>query len=200
MAGPLPTPTGQATGASALVAASNGANWASVATTDATQARAVAIVTQAEGATTGANFNTWYTQARIQDPNITPDQATAVFLLGDGTTTGIAKATTFLTGGTATVSSGGGTPGTPGATPTVNLGTVASGTPGNLGLIQSITQAAENSTGIGIVLTIEQIWAGLGDWKMWRSLGWLVLGGLMILLGAVQWSGLSSKLPKIIPI
>jgi hypothetical protein len=36
------------------------------------------------------------------------------------------------------------------------------------------------------VLTVtEGIWAGLTDGKLWRSVGWLLLGVLLMLLGAV---------------
>ena len=36
----------------------------------------------------------------------------------------------------------------------------------------------------GITTVIEGIWAGLTDGKLWRSLGWLLLGIVLILMGA----------------
>ena len=36
----------------------------------------------------------------------------------------------------------------------------------------------------GITTVIEGIWAGLTDGKLWRSLGWLGLGVVLILMGA----------------
>ena len=38
------------------------------------------------------------------------------------------------------------------------------------------------------VLTVtEGIWAGLTDGKLWRSLGWLLLGIVLMLLGVAIW-------------
>ena len=42
----------------------------------------------------------------------------------------------------------------------------------------------------GFATVVEGIWAGLTDYKMWRSLGWLLLGILLMLLGAVMWTGM----------
>ena len=36
----------------------------------------------------------------------------------------------------------------------------------------------------GITTVIEGIWAGITDGKFWRSLGWLLLGIVLILMGA----------------
>ena len=36
----------------------------------------------------------------------------------------------------------------------------------------------------GITTVIEGIWAGLTDGKLWRSLGWLLLGVILILMGS----------------
>lgn len=44
--------------------------------------------------------------------------------------------------------------------------------------------------GIGQMITvIEGIYAGLTDGKFWRSLGWLLLGVVLMLLGAWWWAG-----------
>lgn len=37
----------------------------------------------------------------------------------------------------------------------------------------------------GLVTVIEGIWAGLTDGKMWRSLGWILLGVILMLSGAL---------------
>ena len=39
----------------------------------------------------------------------------------------------------------------------------------------------------GITTVIEGIWAGLTDGKLWRSVGWLVLGIILMLLGIAVW-------------
>ena len=36
----------------------------------------------------------------------------------------------------------------------------------------------------GIISTINGIWANLRDGKLWRSLGWLLLGIILILMGS----------------
>ena len=42
------------------------------------------------------------------------------------------------------------------------------------------------------VTLIEGIWAGLTDGKMWRSLGWVLLGVLLMILGGVLLARLSA--------
>jgi hypothetical protein len=44
----------------------------------------------------------------------------------------------------------------------------------------------------GLVTVIEGIWAGLTDGKMWRSLGWIILGIVLMLLGVGWWIGPSA--------
>ena len=78
-------------------------------------------------------------------------------------------------------------------------------------LLQVISSSAGNEAGVvapssnvgpdvatktpaGQFLTLtEGIWASVTDGKMWRSLGWLVLGVVLILLGALSWA--ASKNP-----
>jgi hypothetical protein len=43
----------------------------------------------------------------------------------------------------------------------------------------------------GLVDTIQAIYAGVTDGKFWRSLGWLLLGIVLMLMGAVSWIGMS---------
>ena len=45
-------------------------------------------------------------------------------------------------------------------------------------------KAATSAPGVGILTAIEGFIAELGDWKLWRSLGWLLLGIVLMLLGA----------------
>jgi hypothetical protein len=56
------------------------------------------------------------------------------------------------------------------------------------------------SSSAGFISLIEGIWAGLTDGKMWRSLGWLLLGIVLMLMGASMWAGLSGKIPPVIPV
>jgi hypothetical protein len=44
----------------------------------------------------------------------------------------------------------------------------------------------------GFITVIEGIWTELRNGKMWRSLGWLLLGVLLMLLGASWWLGPSA--------
>lgn len=44
----------------------------------------------------------------------------------------------------------------------------------------------------GLVTVIEGIWAGLTDGKMWRSLGWILLGIVLMLLAVGWWIGPSA--------
>ena len=44
----------------------------------------------------------------------------------------------------------------------------------------------------GLVTVIEGVWAGITDGKFWRSLGWLLLGITLMLLGVLWWIGPSS--------
>jgi len=78
-------------------------------------------------------------------------------------------------------------------------------------LLQVISSASGNEAGVtapssnvgpdlatktpaGQFLTLtEGIWASVTDGKMWRSAGWLVLGVLLILLGAATWVAASKN-------
>ena len=46
----------------------------------------------------------------------------------------------------------------------------------------------------GITTVIEGIWAGITDGKFWRSLGWLLLGIVLMLLGVSWWLGPSAAM------
>ena len=39
----------------------------------------------------------------------------------------------------------------------------------------------------GLTTAVTAIWTNLRDYKMWRSLGWLLLGVVLMLLGAASW-------------
>lgn len=39
----------------------------------------------------------------------------------------------------------------------------------------------------GLTTAVTAIWTNLRDYKMWRSLGWLLLGIVLMLLGAASW-------------
>lgn len=188
---PLPTPRENAANYP-INAVNAGVDWKTLPTTDETEARAVTLVAQKYGQAFANQFKTWYDAARLQDPNITPTTAVLVFVVGDTTAQGIAKTANFLTGSPANVTSGGG------AQPSVDLGTQS----GSIGVIQAAVNAAGslNNGWLGFVIALEQIWAGLTDGKMWRSLGWLLLGTLLIVVGAALWAGMSGKLPPVIPI
>lgn len=49
--------------------------------------------------------------------------------------------------------------------------------------------AATSAPGLGMLTAVEGIWAELTDGKLWRSLGWLVLGIVLMLLGVAWWIG-----------
>lgn len=50
-------------------------------------------------------------------------------------------------------------------------------------------QLAGEAPGIS---TVEAIWTELTDGRMWRSLGWLILGIVLMLLGVAWWIGPSA--------
>jgi hypothetical protein len=173
----FPTPTGAPPSAGAVTGQGQlVAGWQNLPTTDASEAYTVQLVTQKYGATIGAQFKQWYDGARQQDPAITPSQAVAAFLLGDTTSVGLAKVANLLTGEPATVTAGTGSQ-------AVNLGTQD----WSVGVIQAAVNAASNLGWPGFIIAIEQIWAQLTDGKMWRSLGWLLLGVVLILSGTFSY-------------
>jgi hypothetical protein len=53
----------------------------------------------------------------------------------------------------------------------------------------------------GVIPVMEGMWAGLTDGKFWRSLGWLLLGVLLMLLGAGWWIGpkAAAAMPPAVP-
>lgn len=67
MPGPVKTTTG-------------GAGWQDQPTTNATEARAIALVVAKYGVTAGAAFKKWYDAARKKDPGITPSQAATAWV------------------------------------------------------------------------------------------------------------------------
>lgn len=54
----------------------------------------------------------------------------------------------------------------------------------------------------GFINVIEGVWAGITDGKLWRSLGWLLLGIVLMLLGVILWVGpaVARNLPVPVPI
>ncbi len=54
--------------------------------------------------------------------------------------------------------------------------------PGSTAPATAVTNAAGGAAGLAA------IWTNLRDYKMWRSLGWLFLGVLLMLLGALSWA------------
>lgn len=47
----------------------------------------------------------------------------------------------------------------------------------------SAVNAIQDGAGVAKV-----VWANVSDYRMWRSLGWLVLGLLLLVLGLVLWN------------
>jgi hypothetical protein len=45
----------------------------------------------------------------------------------------------------------------------------------------------------GVIGVIAGIWSNLRDYKMWASLGWIMLGIVLMLLGAGWWIGPSAS-------
>ena len=68
---------------------------------------------------------------------------------------------------------------------------------GGFGIAGDAAQTATKSAGgLGAVAAeIAGIWAGLTDGKMWRSLGWIVLGIVLMLLGVILWIGPKAAIP-----
>lgn len=56
--------------------------------------------------------------------------------------------------------------------------------------------AAGNAVGgvSGAEKTLSAIWTNLRDYKMWRSIGWLALGLVLMLLGVSWWLGPSGAM------
>lgn len=75
---------------------------------------------------------------------------------------------------------------------------VESASGGESAVLQSGGQTAAGPVTVpaplsGITTVIEGIWAGLTDGKLWRSLGWLILGIVLMLLGVGWWIGPSAS-------
>jgi hypothetical protein len=75
---------------------------------------------------------------------------------------------------------------------------VESAAGGESGVLQSGGQTAAGPVTVpqplgGLIDTINAIWANLRDYKMWRSLGWLVLGIVLMFLGVLWWIGPSAS-------
>jgi hypothetical protein len=55
--------------------------------------------------------------------------------------------------------------------------------------LASIFTSLVGSTGAsGTMAFIGEAWLNLTDFRMWRSLGWLLLGVLLIIIGFVVWN------------
>lgn len=81
------------------------------------------------------------------------------------------------------VTSGAVTP--PSGAPKGGLGGVATGSPSNP--FAGIADVAHALAGIGAFFT--DAWKMITNWRMWASLGWVVLGILLIGIGIVMWVG-----------
>lgn len=55
--------------------------------------------------------------------------------------------------------------------------------------LASIFSGLVSTTGAsGIMATIGEVWLTATDYRMWRSLGWLLLGVVLIVIGFVIWN------------
>jgi hypothetical protein len=54
---------------------------------------------------------------------------------------------------------------------------------------QTAATPQQITSDIPLVGTIEGIWTQLTNGKMWRSLGWLLLGVVLMLIGVALWIG-----------
>lgn len=55
--------------------------------------------------------------------------------------------------------------------------------------LAGIFSSLVGSTGAtGVMAFIGEAWLNVTDYRMWRSLGWLLLGIVMILMGFVIWN------------
>jgi hypothetical protein len=55
----------------------------------------------------------------------------------------------------------------------------------------------------GFTSIVEEVWAELKDWRMWASLGWLILGIGLMFAGVFLWmksEGISSPVPIPVPV
>lgn len=55
------------------------------------------------------------------------------------------------------------------------------------------TEQAGGTAWTAAVTLVEGIWTELTDGRMWRSLGWIVLGIILMLLGVAWWIGPSAE-------
>jgi hypothetical protein len=63
--------------------------------------------------------------------------------------------------------------------------------PGSTAPATAVGNAVGGASGSAQAITA--IWTNLRDGKMWRSLGWLLLGIILMLLGALWWIGPSAS-------
>jgi hypothetical protein len=76
---------------------------------------------------------------------------------------------------------------------------VESASGGESNVIQSGGQTAAGQVTVpagpigGLVTTIQGIYAGVTDGKFWRSLGWLLLGIVLMLLGVASYIGMQKN-------
>jgi hypothetical protein len=71
-------------------------------------------------------------------------------------------------------------------------GGAVSNASGDVGSTVSTAKAAV-AAGAGEVTTIQAIWAQLTNAKMWKSLGWLLLGIVLMAGGVLLWIGPSAE-------
>jgi len=79
------------------------------------------------------------------------------------------------------------------AAATAITGQPVGGTVGTTGSYSGITPTDTGASLAGFVTVVEGIWAELTDVRMWASLGWMVLGIILIFAGALWWVGPSAE-------
>ena len=63
----------------------------------------------------------------------------------------------------------------------------------------STAPATAAGNALGGVQGLTAIWTNLRDYKMWRSLGWLLLGTLLMIIGAWAWIEPHVPAPPVVP-
>jgi hypothetical protein len=107
-----------------------------------------------------AAFAKWYAAAKKKDPSITPLDAYTAWAVGTDVSAG-ASAETGLLGGV-----------------------INKGLPAAAAAVPSIPDPLA-----GIAGALEAFFQALTDGKMWRSLGWIILGIVLLILGVLLWIG-----------
>lgn len=133
-------------------------------TTPTTEAETIAIVTAKYGAAIGAKFKTWYDAALKQDKNLTPDQATVTFLVGEGLSTNLGTAGEAL-----------------GAVP----GAAAKGA--------SNAYKSLTSGPLSGIEAIGAFFNTLGQGSTWIRVAKVVIGGVLLISGIVHMTGIDKN-------